>query len=415
MSVDKLNILIFDCGLYVHQSLALSEMGHTVRYYTPVVSKDPHYRDFAIGKGLGKMEKIFYFEDSIEWADLIIYWDVAGNAQCNYLRKMYPKKAIYGAGLGERLENNRVLLKEWCKELGLDVNKYEVVKGVTALKNSLKKSNGNKYVKINIFRGDLESFYAEDFESADSIIDQEVIPALGAHKEDYEFIIEEPIKTDVEVGADIFFNGRNMVGGFYGYEVSKGLYLGKKIESKLPDILQETIDAFTPLLSKMDYRGALSTEEKCVSKNEHYFIDACMRLPNPLSALYPVMIENWDEFIYSIANGGDIEPEIKYKYVGAFPLTSTYAKENYVKVDIKDTSKVRYQMCCGKGKDIYSVPQWEVVAIVVAGADTVEGVISQLKANVEYVDGHGIDKDPINGIDIVKDIIKNGVEVGIPF
>lgn len=410
-----MKILVFDTGLYIHQTLALSEDGHEVRLYTPIICKDPHYRDYAIGEGIKGIDKVLYFEESIEWADCIVFWDVSGNSYCNYLRKMYPNKSIWGAGLGEKLENDRVLLKEWCAEFGLPVNKYEVVRGVTRLKDVLKNSDGKKYVKINIFRGDMESFYASDYASAESIIDQEVIPALGAHKEDYDFIIEDPIETDVECGADIFFNGKDMVGGFYGYEVSKGLYIGKRIENELPNPLKETIDAFTPLLQKLNYRGALSTEEKIVSEKEHYFIDACMRLPNPLSSLYPVFIENWSELVNSIGLGKEIVPEIKHKYVGAFPLTSVYAKDNYVKIDIKDTSKVRYQMCCGKGKDMYAVPGWEVVAVVVAGGDSVDDVISQLKENVKYVDGHGLDKDPVNGIDVVKKIIEDGKKVGINF
>ena len=72
-------------------------------------------------------------------------------------------------------------------------------------------------------------------------------------------------------------------------------------------------------------------------------------------------------------------------------------------------------MCCGKGKDVYAVPGWEIVAIVVAGGDSVDEVISKLKENVKYVDGHGVDKDPVNGIDVIKDIIKNGEKVGIKF
>ena len=411
-----IKFLVYDFGLYVHQAEALADGGkNRVKYYTPWPGREPHYKDYCIGKNFGHLEKELYFEKFIDWADAIIFFDVSGNSYCDFLRKKYPEKSVFGCGLGEQLENDRVLLKEWCAEFDLQVSKYEVVKGVTKLKELLKKTNGGKYVKMNIFRGDMESFLAPDFATADSIIDQEVVPHLGMHKEDYDFVVEDLIDTDVEIGFDGFFNGKNYIQPYFvGYEYSKGLYIAH-VTDKLPIAIQETMESFIPLFTKMNYRGAISSEEKVVSKNENYFIDGCMRLPNPLSALYPVMIGNWAEAVYKIGKGEDVELDIKHKYVGAFPLMSLYAKENYVKVDIKDLSKARYQMCCGKGKDVYAVPGWEIVAIVVAGGDSVDEVISKLKENVKYVDGHGVDKDPVNGIDVIKDIIKNGEKVGIKF
>ena len=408
--------VVIDKGLYVHQSEALAEGGkNKVFYHTPWETKDPQYRDFIVGKGFGHLQKVLYPEDHFESADCIVFFDVASNSLCNFLRKIYPSKSIWGAGLGERLENDRVLLKEWCAELGLPVNKYEVVKGVTKLREHLK-ANKDKYVKVNIFRGDMESFHSPDYDSIESVLD-ELAVTLGSDKEEYDFIVEDKIDTDVEAGADVIFNGTEFLKPmFCGYELHKNLYVAHVTE-ELPAPLMETLDAFTPLLSKMNYRGALSTEEKVVTAKKHYFIDACMRLPNPLSALYPVMINNWSEVVYRTGLGESVDLDVKYKYVGAFGLSSIAAEKSYVKVNIKKghDSDVRLQMCTGRSDKVYAVPGWPVIAILVAGGNSVDEVLSKLKDNAKYVDAHFIDKDPLEGIDVIKSLIEKGKGVGIDF
>ena len=412
----KLTYLVYDGGLYPHIAEALSNDGkNTVYYHTPWDTKDAHYKDYIVGKGFKHLQKVLYPEDYWERADCIVFFDSVGNSLCNQLRKIYPDKSIWGAGLGSRLENDRVLLKEWCTELKLPVNKYSVIKGLDKLREHLK-TNKDKYIKVNIFRGDMESFYSPDYDNAESILD-ELAVTLGSDKNDYEFIVEDKIDTEVEAGADVFFNGAEFLSPmFCGYELHKNLYVAHVCD-ELPSPLMETLDAFTPLLRKMNYRGALSTEEKVVSSKEHYFIDACCRLPNPLSALYPAMIDNWDEMVYTIGKGEYIEPQVRHKYVGAFGLCSLAAKDSYVKVNIKKghENDVRYQMATGRGDKFYSVPGWDVVAILVAGGNTVDEVLEKLKDNAKHVDAHFLDKDPIQGIDMIKDVIRKGEDVGIIF
>ena len=410
--------LVYDTGLFCEQANALwQKEGDTVWFYSPYINKEPKSADGLIGKNFEHLTKVFYFEDYVEKADCIVFFDVLGNDRCNSLRKQYPNKSIWGAGLGERLENDRILLKEWCKELELQVSPYIEIKGLKNLEEHLK-THKNKYVKINIFRGDTESFFAKDFEYVKMEINRNRF-ALGPNEEEFSFIVEDEIKSDVEVGVDTIFNGTEYVGGFMGYELHKNLYVAKQFKTieELPISLYETMDSFKPLFAKMNYRGAFSTEEKIVDKEHNYFIDACCRLPNPLSALYPVMIENWAEVVYKVGKGEAVELDIKHKYVGAFGLSSLAAKDNYVKVEIdpKYRDKVRYQMVCGGKNGNYSCPGWEVVAILVAGGDSVDEVLEGLKEASKGVDAHFLDKDPLEGIHMIKDVIKKGKSVGIEF
>ena len=77
--MSKKTFLVIDKGLYPHISEALSDEGkNRVLYATPWETKDPHFRDFVVGKGFGHLEKVMYPEDYYEKADSIIFWDVSG-------------------------------------------------------------------------------------------------------------------------------------------------------------------------------------------------------------------------------------------------------------------------------------------------------------------------------------------------
>jgi hypothetical protein len=407
--------LASDLGLYAPVCDALWKKGDRVLYFTDWADKAPSYAKYVVGKDYGHLEKILYFWDYVDQADCIVNFDVHMNDAIHWLRKRFPEKAIFGSGLGERLENDRVGMKKWIKTLELPLQGYEVILGVTALREYLKK-NPNKYVKTNIFRGDVESFCAKDYKSVELVLDQ-IAAKLGIWKDSYDFIVEDMIETDVEVGYDGFFNGREFIEPYFiGYEYHKGLYIAH-VTDEMPGPLAETMEAFKPLFTKMNYRGALSTEEKIVSPKEHYVLDFCARLANPLSALYPVFIENWREAVLGIAKGKDIKLEIKHKYVGVYPLVSQDAQDDYVKINIAKgrESDVRPQMVTSRNGELCAVKGWNVVAILVAAGDSVDEVITKLKENAKHIDAQGIDKDGVNGIDIIKDVISKGKKVGIPF
>ena len=408
--------LVYDCGLYCSQASALSEEGkNRVLYYTPFVSAFPKYKDYAPGEGFEYLEKIKYFDRYIEQADAIVFFDLDGNDRCENLKKQYPDKAIYGASQGVQLEDSREKFKKCLELLELPINPYVKIKGITALREYLKK-NPDKYVKMDIFRADQESFYAPDYNSVEEILD-DMGMVFGPHKEDREFIVENALHSEVEAGFDGFFNGSEYLSPFFiGYEYKKGLYVAH-VTDEMPEPLGETLEAFNPVFNKAGYRGAISTEEIIISPKEHYFIDACMRLPSPLGALYPVMIKNWAEVVYAVGKGEYIEPEIEHKYVGAYPIESDRAEKHYVKVNIKKGHEedVRLMMACGNNKGTYAVKGFKTVAVLVAGGNSVDEVLEKLKKNVEYIDAQGIDKDGVQGIDLIKDIIESGKKVGIEF
>ena len=411
-----MRILVIDEGLYVTQAEALSDNGkNEVVYCTNWQAVSPEYKNYAPGVNYKKLKKELYFFDWIEKADCVVNFDVPDNDLIAFLKRTFPKKSIYGSGHGEKLENDRWKLKEWIKTLGLPLQKSVKITGITALRTHLK-TNKDKYIKINIFRGDRESFYSKDAEMVDLILDKLAL-VYGPHKEEIVFIVEDLIDTDVEIGCDLFFNGPDyLTPMIIGYEYHKNMYLGKVVD-KLPKPLQETIDAFKPLLAKIDYRGAISTEEKIKSEKEHYFIDLCARIPNPLGTGYPIWIKNWPELVYKIGKGEAVKPNIPYKYLGAIALKTKEALTDYVRIDIKKGKEGQIVpiMCCMHDNKLYACKGNDEVVVLVAGGQSVDDVLKQLKDLGQYVEAEGLDKDTLNGIDKIKDIIAAGKKVGIDF
>jgi hypothetical protein len=397
--------LTYDSGLYSSLAEGLSKHGDKSLYYTPWgASFFPLYSDYAIGKGFN-MEKVLYFFDHIDKSDCICNFDVHGNDAIDFLRKHFPNKPIFGSGKVEKLENSRWGLKKIIKALGLPVQKSIKIKGVHKLCEYLLE-NKNQYVKVDIFRGSINSFYAKDYKSVE-LLTEYIEHELGIFSEDFEFVVEEAIKTDKEWGVDTFFDGNDFVKPYiYGIELGKDSYVGKVSET-LPEPLNETMEKLKPVLKDLDWRGCISTEEKILSKKEHYFLDICARAPNPLGLLYPQIIDNWPEMVYDIASKKPTRLQTKSKYVGCVPIYSKHTKQSWVKVNFPDKFKdnVKFMTGCKVKNDYVAVkgsPE-EVVCVAVAGESSLSGLINKLKEVVGEIDCYGVDKNALGQLDLIKE------------
>ena len=417
-----MKILIQDAGIFTDIAASLSDGGkNDVILCSPWQTVYPSWKDFSAGIGLNGVRKQdkhgnpLLFWEHVDWADCICNFDVGNNDQIGFLRKLYPNKSIWGSGRGERIENDRIFLKALIDALELDQVPHKVIKGITALKSYIK-TNPDKYVKINVFRGDMESFHAvsEEDNRADFL---KLELTLGPAAEDTLFIVEDMIDAPLELGYDGFFNGVDYADKcFCGVEYHRNLYLAKVMDyDELPDPIHTTMEALAPVLEKVDYRGAISTEERIVSLKEHYLIDVCSRLPSPLSALYPEMIKNWPEFVYKTGLKQSCPLDIDAKYVGAFALNSMRGKDEYLPINVKesDRDKIKFQSAMMHDGKYHGVKGNEIIATIVAGGDTKEEVLEKLKEYASLVSAPGLDNDAIEGIDKILEIFNDAEKIGI--
>lgn len=414
-----MKFLVLDNGLYCAQSEALGDGGkNTVKYWTPWARPFPTVNDYAKGHGYGALEKEVWFFDHVKDADAIVNLDVTGGDLINYLRDMHPDKSIFGSGRGERLEHDRVYFKQWLEHFKLPVGPYKVIKGLTKLANYLEK-NPNKFIKTNIFRDEMESFFFGEWEDDKYLLDEKAV-TLGMLKEDYTFIVEEPIECACELGFDGFFSGGKYIPFTWGPEIAKNLYVGKVINDihDMPDCLANTLDTIQPLLNRMDYRGALSTEERVITKDKSYFIDFCARIPAPLGQIYPVGIKNWPELVYKIGKKEDVEVECDHDYVGAFALSAEHAADHNVKVmvDPKHLDDVRFQTISQNKDGYFAVKGNTSVCVLVAGGKSPAEVLERLIEAKEYVNAYSLEKDPVDGIGTQFEEAMEGMKsIGIKF
>jgi len=412
-----MKFLVIDFGLFCEHAAALTDNGkNQVYYYSQWESNFPAFDKYIIGEGSG-VTKIKNFWEYVDQVDCIVNFDVYNNDVITYLRDKGYR--VYGAGLGEILENDRWAMKTLVKKLGLPVNNAVRIAGTPDLREYLKK-NKDKYIKIDLFRQNLESFHSKDYKSVEIIID-EMDNVLGPFKDDFEFIVEDAIdaKESAEPGFDGFFNGKEFVKPYlFGYEIEKAFYIGKFTNQLAPQ-LQNTLDKLTPVLREVDYRGAMSLEEKVVSKDTSYLLDVCARQPAPLSAGYIEWIKNYPELIWKIAGAEAVKIEPVATYVGAMPLESSHANEHWLRILIDDVAKnrrnIKFRQFVKKGNFYYAVPGMSSVVVIVAWGESVDEVYNKIKKLIDKVEAYGLQKDVFGGLDLAHKEIEKGKQLGVSF
>lgn len=362
----QLKVLVWDTGISFTHALRMAEDGHKVKYYTPWQTSYPKFEDYAPGLGFESdgLQKVMEFFPYVDESDLIVCFDVGAGALLDYLRS--KKKVCFGSSLkGDKLENDREFVRKLQSKIGLAVQKTEVIQGIPKLREYLKK-NPDKYVKLNIFRADMESFYAKSYEEVEGYLDHLEV-ALGPHNETYNFMVEDKIEG-AEPGFDMFFNGKEWIKPMlWGIEQSKESYVGVYMD-ELPKPLTEIADALKTVLAKIDYRGAMSVEARLPKNGRPYLIDICSRYPFPLSAGYTHCIKNYSEVIWKIAQGKEVKIETLGKYFVAMPIYSSEGEEHYVKITIPEKYRkfIKLRTATKVHGQIYGVKNSKVIAVASA-------------------------------------------------
>jgi hypothetical protein len=421
----KNKLLVWEpgCGLSLEHINRLIKDGNEVHLFNHWQSAFPKFTDYAVGLGFEGIKKELYFQDVKNEADAIIFFDIGAGDLCHSLRSQInpatgKNYVCYGAGMGERLEYHRRLFRQIQKELGLPTQETAPpIYGIDNLRQYIEagKKKGESYiVKIDKWRGDRDTFAGEYL---DDVL-PEMIAAWGPFIDQIDFIVEKKLEKIVELGADIFFNGKMPVKSFLlGLEYEKGPYIGKFVES-LPAPMQRSLQALTPVLRELDYRGALSIEEIFTDKDTSYIIDMCCRMPFPLSVVYPEAIANYSELIWKVAKAEYVRIDPTGKYVGILPLESPHARTNWVelKVEEKDRDTVKFRTAA-KAKDgkYYAVKGLSSVMVLTAVGKSVDEVVEKLESGISKVDCFDLDTDALGGLKHAYENVKKMQKVGIEF
>ena len=326
--------LVVSHGLFLNQAARLARDFGKVYLYTPgaEATNFPTMSIGMIGHGLPGVERVdsifgphfdevdtFVFSD-LYWGDLQVYLESLG-------------KNVWGSRKGEELEIYRECCKEEMAKVGLPVQPWKKLVGVTALRAHLK-SHENQFVKIDRFRGNFETFKSVSYELSEVKLD-EIAHQLGGFQEMAEFVVEDEIPDAVEVGIDTFcIDGEWPSGALVGIEVKDLGLLGRFLPwQKIPEPIRRWNERMGPTLGKYNYRGWVSTEIRIGKDLEPYMIDATCRSPSPPSELLQEFYSNFSEIIWGGSQGIVVNPVPAAEYGVQVLLKSAWAEKNWQPVE----------------------------------------------------------------------------------
>jgi biotin carboxylase len=382
-----MKFLVIDIGMGWEHARRLAEGKHDV-FLTIAsnLSPTPRFINTAVGYGFEGITKTD-FGNHFDDVDCIVFTDIGFGYLVDYLRNQ--GKVVFGTGSeGEKLEVDRIFAKKVYDELGIKYPETYIFHGLDALADFFETHEGKWVLKVNTFRGDIETQIIEEVEEADAVITG-LMHKFGIYgTEDFKFIVEKCI-DGVMVGVDTFFDGNSYVRPFHF-----GLEVGVDAIGRFQDttIMDDLMMKLAKHLKKINYRGAISVEAMYDGK-ECYAIDICARFPYPLSMIYCEFIENYPDVILGVAKGN--APNLKLncdEYVGI--LNRTIIDEEMklwipVFIDERENGtypRVRFRRAVQKDDVIYIPPYPDKVVIsVMDTASSVDSTLKRLEESIKCV------------------------------
>lgn len=298
-------ILIFDHGLFLPLAERMAREFKRVFYFSEWQEGFSTVNKACVGDGIPGVERVADFWTVKDEVDCWCFPDIQKSGL--QLELESQGCAVWGARSGDELELNRELFLKTLKYVGLDVPKFEVVRGITALTDLLRDTE-DKFIKISRYRGSLETFHWRSWKLDENFLDLLAV-RFGAVRELVKFIVFDPIDTPLEIGGDTYcVDGRWPSLMLHGIEAKDKGYFGAVTDTeKMPDQLKAVLDAFKDPLEKYRYRNFWSMEVR-VTDDAAFFIDPTCRGGLPSSASQMELWSNLGEIILAGAHGELVEP-----------------------------------------------------------------------------------------------------------
>ena len=307
-----------------------------------------------------------------------------------YLRSV--GKRVWGSAMGEELELFRDYSKRVCRDAGLSVGKYKLLKGVESLRDYLKEHD-DRYVKISRSRGDFETFRSDTFDLSEPRLD-EIQRKLGALNGEIEFVVEEDIADAVEIGYDGFtIDGQYPASAMSGIEIKDKGYVGQfESYADMAPQIHQINEALSPVLKEYQYRNFWCAEARITKDGTPWVIDPCCRAGSPPSELLLLMYTNLADIFWHGADGDVVDPIPAGKWGAQVMLISGWANENWQAIDFPERYRPNVKLHFPVVIDgrYYVTPQgFDLPAIgaVCAVGDSMEAAVAEVKKIAEEVRG----------------------------
>jgi hypothetical protein len=417
-SLRSKSALIADNGLFVELAPRLAREFGEVRYWSPWASAYPKAAAMIIGEGLEGVERVGSFWDYVPDADIVIFPDLYMADMQAVVAERFGKP-VWGHRQADRLELDRWGTRKLQKELGLAAPKTKFLVGVEELADYLQNVE-NKWVKISMTRGDMETFHHETWHITSIWLDS-FANRVGALADSYEFIIEDAIDDAIEVGYDGFqVRGQWPEASYWGIEVKDMGYIGKfSPYADLPKPIRDINAKFSSILEREGSSGFLSFEFRLTKDGTAYMIDPCMRQGSPPTEGTMEGYDNLAEIMWEGAHGRLCPVRSSGEFLAMAMIHSQFALTNWVPVecppDVRRWLKLRNAAEID-GK-LYHVPvggEMPEIGAVVAVADDLEEAKRLVKERAEKIKGFQLEL-MTDALDLAQKEIDDAKDYGIDF
>ena len=376
-----------DYGTFLPLAETLSQTYKRVLYHSPFEQEYRNVHDCIIGTGIEGIERCDeYLEPSlVSDIDLLIVPDIGYSSLQQYFKSI--GKAVWGSMGASDLELYRTRFISLLDELKLPSVPSVKLTGISSLRSHLKEVQ-DKWIKINRFRDNMETWQHHDYAQSKPYLD-ELESDLAGVSEYVVFIVQDNLPDAIEVGYDGFsVDGEYPGQSFQGYEKKNELYIGALLKAgNLPEEILSINHALSPVLREYSYRNFIATEIRIVDGTP-YFIDPTMRLAGQTMEHQLESCTNLADLIWHGANGNLIEPVFTHHFAAEATLHYTGACTESRCLVIPES--VRKWVKC-YGYYVVDDATWftprknDEIGVVLGLGDSVEDAIQHLHDNLDLL------------------------------
>lgn len=414
--VSESTVLIVDHGLFVPLAERLSRDFKRVLYYSGWECAFPHIEQCIIGDGFGVFERVDDVWEVKDEIDLAVFPDIGRSGlQLEFEKQGMP---VWGSRRADTLEINRQKFHRLLGQVGLQVPKFEIVTGLSALRQHLQDKE-DRYIKISKYRGTIETTHFRSMSLDEGVLDLWAIK-FGPVKEFIPFMVFEPIATDLELGGDLYgIDGKWPGLMLQGYEWKDKGYFGSVTKvSEAPKPLREVLDAMSEVLAKTRMRNFFSMEIR-VKDDKFWFIDVTPRGGLPSSASQMEMWTNLSPIIQAGAHGELVEPIPADNFTCECVLTMKGDKSTWGVTEVPEDLKrwMKLGSSCHINGRICFPPdphqEGHEIGWLVAQGSTMESCVKQMLDHVSKLPD-GVEANTESLVNLIKEVDK-AEEEGMEF
>jgi hypothetical protein len=410
-----------DYGSFISLADMMADHVRTSYYYSPFEQEFYGIDRSCIGHGLPKAVRLdeFMAPEVFDAIDLWLFPDIGYGGLQRYLRR--EGKLVWGSMGASDLELYRTTFLDVIKKLGLHVVNSVRIKGVSALADHLRGVK-RKWVKINRFRDNMETWFHLDWEHSRYKLDKMAVDFFGL-KEEIVFVVQDEITDDDGIPVmELGYDGHSVDGGYptrsyQGYEKKNELYLGAWLDySDLPEQVQTVNEAMAPVLRRYGYRNFIATELR-IKGDETNFIDPTLRMPGQTGEHLLNTCTNLPEVILAGAAGDLIVPQFSHRFAAEATVHYTAGSDGAKVLRIPDEARPffkGYHYCEADGLYHFPPHKTDEVGVIIGQGDTIEEAIDDLKAHFELIEDEPVSIEVEGFADLLKEI-QEAEDEGVEF